>query len=159
MRSDFHFFVDDVKDKIRAKAEEETIKVSVDGKIDEFLLNTNLNTRLIRAWEDCSQEQRDEYMLKEEDDRQRYIQDDEIASRHCATLTARSKSPRPSHPLHANNDEERQTVVKEEDDSAKKDTEDSKKRSSPVTNTGMVESPTKKAKPRADHDEQKPKEV
>jgi hypothetical protein len=97
IRSDFHFFMMENKAKYRAEAEEEVRKTageSADGKLDLLLVNTNLNTRMMKAWEDLSQDKRDLYMQKEEDDRRRFMEEDEIASRHCATLTARGKSPK-----------------------------------------------------------------
>jgi hypothetical protein len=99
IQTDFHFFVKDHLAKYRLLAEEEVRKSL--GKdpndkepLDTMLVNTNLNSRLMTAWEDLTREQRDAYMVKEEDDRRRFMEEDEIASRHCATLTARGKSPR-----------------------------------------------------------------
>lgn len=46
------------------------------------------------AWENLTNDERDAFMIKEEEDRRRFMEEDEIASRHCATLTARGKSPR-----------------------------------------------------------------
>jgi hypothetical protein len=48
----------------------------------------------MKAWEALPQESRDAFMVQEEDDRRRFMEEDEIANRHCATLTARGKSPR-----------------------------------------------------------------
>jgi hypothetical protein len=59
----------------------------------------------MKAWEELKKEERDTYMVKEEEDRRRFMEEDEIASRHCATLTARGKSPRSSD---KGNKEERQ---------------------------------------------------
>jgi hypothetical protein len=47
-------------------------------------------------------------MVKEEEDRRRFMEEDEIASRHCATLTARGKSPRSSDKQDKGKKEERQ---------------------------------------------------
>lgn len=96
MRSDFQFFVQNVRTKILADAELE-VRETMDGdetKIEKMLVYSNFNTRLMRAWEDVEREERGRYMKREEDDWKRYILDDEVASRHCATLTARAKSPK-----------------------------------------------------------------
>ena len=96
IQTDFHFFVKEHLEKYRKLAEEEVKKTLKDGEtdLDPLLVNSNLNTRLMKAWEDLTKEDRDAYMVKEEADRRRFMEDDEIASRHCATLTARGKSPR-----------------------------------------------------------------
>lgn len=96
IQTDFHFFV---KEHIEAhrKLAEEQVRSGMEDESDELdpiLVNTNLNTRLMKAWEALSKESRDAYMIQEEADRRRFMEDDEIASRHCATLTARGKSPR-----------------------------------------------------------------
>lgn len=106
IRTDFHFFVkehreehlrlaqDEVLDSVRQKQGDPEFPLEL---VDPMLINTNLNTRLMRAWEHLSPEQREIYMAKEEDDRRRFMEEDEIASRHCATLTARGKSPRTTY--------------------------------------------------------------
>ena len=94
IRTDFHFFVLDNKEKYKRLAEDEVRKSTKSDDLDPFLVNSNLNTRLMKAWEDLRKEERDAYMVKEEEDRIRFMEEDEIASRHCATLTARGKSPK-----------------------------------------------------------------
>lgn len=96
IQTDFHFFVKEHIDDYRKLAEEEVRKATEEKskKPDVFLVNTNLNTMLMKAWEALTKEKRDAYMIQEEADRRRFMEDDEIASRHCATLTARGKSPR-----------------------------------------------------------------
>ena len=139
IRTEFHFFVDDNKEKYLKLAEEEvrkSTKVAEGEKLDAFLVNTNLNTRLMKAWEELSKDDRDVYMGKEEDDRRRFMEEDEIASRHCATLTARGKSPRsPEKQASPKKEEQRQEsetnptttpdrdapTVKEESESPKKE--------------------------------------
>ena len=96
MRTAFHFFVNDMQDLLRAVAEDEVRRSTRCRDLDPFLVNTNLNGRLMKAWEDSDQSVRDSYMVKEEADRRRFMADDEVASRHCATLTARARSPRMS---------------------------------------------------------------
>lgn len=89
MRSDFHFFMDDQRDAVETQVKKE----EYDGD-DKYLLFSNMNARIMKLWEDATTETRASYMTKEEDDRKRFMSEDEIASRHCATLTARAKSPR-----------------------------------------------------------------
>lgn len=97
IRSDFHFFVMENKKRCRELSEEEVRKsTNAEGDLDRFLVNSNLNTRMMKLWEDLKPEERGSYMVKEEEDRRRFMEEDEIASRHCATLTARGKSPRAS---------------------------------------------------------------
>eukprot|EP00536_Pseudo-nitzschia_multiseries_P012052 jgi/Psemu1/30779/gm1.30779_g len=104
IQTDFHFFVREHVDKYRKIAEEEVRKSLAEDDtqsshnpeqpLDPVLVNSNLNTRLMKVWEDLPNEKRDAYMMHEEADRRRFMEEDEIASRHCATLTARGKSPR-----------------------------------------------------------------
>jgi len=61
---------------------------------DPYLTMTNLNERLMASWQAQSRPVRMQYLSKEEEDRRRFQLDDEVASRHCATLTARSRSPK-----------------------------------------------------------------
>ena len=96
IQTDFHFFVKEHIDTHRKLAEEE-VRSSMEDKsekLDSLIVNTNLNTRLMKAWEGLGKESREAYMVQEEADRRRFMEDDEIASRHCATLTARGKSTR-----------------------------------------------------------------
>ena len=91
IQTDFHFFVAAVRDKLRVEAEKEVSETN-NGVLDPFLVNTNLNCRLKKVWEDLSREDREEYLQKEEEDRRRFTEEDEVASRHCFTLTARLRS-------------------------------------------------------------------
>lgn len=94
IKTDFHFFVLDMREKLRIEAEKEVADTApADKAKDPYLINSNLNTRLMKAWEDLSEDKRDAYFKKEEADRRRFMEEDEVASRHCATLTARVKSP------------------------------------------------------------------
>ncbi|KAG7347787.1 hypothetical protein IV203_016492 [Nitzschia inconspicua] len=104
IQTDFHFFVKDNIAKYRPLAEAEVRKsLGLDPSdkepLDPLLVNSNLNTRLMKAWEALTRDQRDAYMIKEEDDRRRFMEEDEIASRHCATLTARGKNPKNTSPF------------------------------------------------------------
>ncbi|VEU36071.1 unnamed protein product [Pseudo-nitzschia multistriata] len=96
IQTDFHFFVRENIEQYRSLAEEEVKRSMEDQSAtpDPMLVNSNLNTRLMSAWECLTKETRDTFMTHEETDRRRFMEDDEIASRHCATLTARGKSPR-----------------------------------------------------------------
>jgi len=103
MRQDFHFYALDMKDSLMAQATE-TVKHAVAStntarqikEDDQYLVMTNLNERLIASWQVEPQSVRLQYLAKEEADRKRFQLDDEVASRHCATLTARSRSPKAS---------------------------------------------------------------
>ena len=99
MRSDFHFFVDDMKESMRALAEKE---LSEKDRMDDYLVLSNTNSRILAAWEGLSPASRNSYFKKEEDDKVRFMMEDDIASRHCATLTARARSPRPGANKQAN---------------------------------------------------------
>ena len=111
IQTDFHFFVKERRSEFQKLAEDEVL-ASIRTKksdpdfplalVDPVLINTNLNTRLMRAWEHLTPEQREVYMTKEEQDRRRFMEEDEIASRHCATLTARGKSPRTTYTENGN---------------------------------------------------------
>lgn len=99
IQTDYHFFVQDTKDKLRQLAIAEVDK-SLQGHDQDFIaknrrffINSNLNGRLMKEWEDLSREDREVYFQKEEEDRRRFMEDDEVASRHCFTLTARIRSP------------------------------------------------------------------
>jgi len=108
IETDFRFFVKENLEHYKKVAEEEVRKSTNKeiGELDPFLVNTNLNSRLLAAWEKAPQETRDIYRKKEEEDRIRFMTEDEIASRHCATLTARGKSPRDAN--HKKKEEQRQ---------------------------------------------------
>jgi hypothetical protein len=100
LQSYFHFFVLAVKDRLYIEAEMEvqsslndSSKVAPDSQQLQYLINANLNARLMKEWEDMKLENKEAYLKKEEEDRKRFMEEDEVASRHCATLTARVKSP------------------------------------------------------------------
>jgi hypothetical protein len=134
MRSDFHFFVDDMRESIKEIVENELGKEST----NIFLLFTRMNARLMKAWEDASDETKAKYFLKEEEDRRRFMADDDIMSRHCATLTARVRSPR-------DKDGEEEDDEYDEDDQGN----DSATKRSPQSS---VESPPKKFKFEDEHE-------
>jgi len=112
IKTAFHFFVIDMRESILPIAEQE-VRRSVSARegepLDPYLVNSNLNGRLIKAWEDLNEERRQACMRKEEEDRRRFMEEEEIASRHCATLTARSKSPKTPERRSSNHTTDRQT--------------------------------------------------
>jgi hypothetical protein len=109
-----------------------------------------LNSRLIKEWEDASQIVREAYMEKEEEDRKRFMADDEIASRHCATLTARARSPQFGRSSRKGQQKEEEDDEEEDEGSfaSGESDEQEKKRDSSTEND---ESPPKKL--RTDSDE------
>lgn len=127
IQTDFHFFVKDVKEKLIQAATDE-VDASLKGKSEQlikthrtFLIYSNLNCRILKAWEDLARDEREKYFKKEEDDRQRFMEDDEVASRHCFTLTARIRSPNKKSPheensLNSPSRQEKTTATVEEDD-------------------------------------------
>ena len=150
MRSAFHFFVDDMEENLRQVAEEEVRRSTgaEEEEVDLYLLNTNLNSRLMKEWENADQDIRDVYITKEDEDRKRFMADDEVASRHCATLTARARSPRfgTSRSKGTKSDDEGDDERSFESVGSYgniKQEEDEKKRASPTEND---ESPPKKSR-------------
>jgi len=132
-------------EKYKTLAEEEVGKSTnkESGELDPFLVNTNLNSRLLAAWEKASQETRDVYRKKEEDDRTRFMAEDEIASRHCATLTARGKSPR-------------ETAQKKKEEQRQESDSKSPNRDSPAAKSVMPSTDAQPSSPRAAADESAP---
>jgi hypothetical protein len=126
IQTDFHFFVMANKDRLLAQAQEE-----VGSNADNaYLLHTNLNSRLMKAWEDLSRAERDVYVKKEEADRRRFMEEDEVASRHCATLTARTKSPK--SPTYAGKTNSQREASDQEDDEEDDEEEEEAEAASPV---------------------------
>lgn len=151
IQTDFHFFVSEVKDKLRIEAEKEVAATApADKKNDLYLINSNLNCRIMKAWENLTDKQREDYMKKEEADRRRFMEEDEVASRHCATLTARVKSPAepgtgsPSRKSKKALKREEDEEDEEEEDDDDEDEKDTTKR--PTDGEDENESPTKKIK-------------
>jgi len=126
MKSDFHFFgslnIDPMRDASSrivqkhynksslVKSEDMTEQQQNSGGFNEsYLLHSHLNEQLMKKWERkivVSYKLHDEYLVLEEGDRVRFMNDDFVLGRHCNTLTARSKSPR-----HANNIPSRSTTI------------------------------------------------
>lgn len=130
IKSDFHFFVMEVMENLRVAALGEIKRKSEEKdeeKISPYLVNSNLNARLLRTWEDLQQDQRDEYFRKEEEDRRRFMEEDEVASRHCFTLTARNKSP-----LKKTHESPARSVKKEEDEGDEEDAPETSASSPPA---------------------------
>lgn len=85
MRSDFFIFASENKEKILNTIERDK------GK-SQIHIMTELNEKLLNMWEDLHSNMRIPYQTKEEEDRIRFMHEDEIESRHCATLTSRSQN-------------------------------------------------------------------
>jgi hypothetical protein len=113
IQTDFHCFVLEWKDKLLREAEAE-VEASLQGYESDdykakhrlYLLNSNLNCRLMKKWEDFTMDEREDFFQKEEDDRRRFTTEDEVISRHCFTLTARLRSPTKRNSTTTNSDEE-----------------------------------------------------
>lgn len=115
MKSDFYYFLKETKELIMMEAIKQVKECcdnnpvqSLQGdlaKLDmsnddphPYILFSNVNERLIKKWEELPQTNRSTYLVKEEEDRKRFMNAEEVASRHCATLTARARSPQPFTP-------------------------------------------------------------
>ena len=105
MKQDFHFYATDNYKTLNPICEKQLDKSYSNGTIPAskstskdhlYLLTTLLNARLIQNWETVQPSTRDAYLKKEESDRKRFMSEEEVASRHCATLTARRRSPKQS---------------------------------------------------------------
>lgn len=101
MKQDFYFYANDRFDDVKAQCEEECKQSSSGGRgksnnkeNELYRLTTLMNARLIQDWESGPASLRAEYMKMEDSDRQRFMSEEEVASRHCATLTARKRSPK-----------------------------------------------------------------
>lgn len=97
MKQDFFFYAKDRFDAVKAQCEEECKQSSTQAGNKEnelYRLTTLMNARLIQDWESGPSSLREQYMKMEDDDRQRFMSEEEVASRHCATLTARKRSPK-----------------------------------------------------------------
>eukprot|EP00574_Skeletonema_japonicum_P003041 CAMPEP_0201722316 /NCGR_PEP_ID=MMETSP0593-20130828/6733_1 /ASSEMBLY_ACC=CAM_ASM_000672 /TAXON_ID=267983 /ORGANISM="Skeletonema japonicum, Strain CCMP2506" /LENGTH=328 /DNA_ID=CAMNT_0048213251 /DNA_START=122 /DNA_END=1108 /DNA_ORIENTATION=+ len=97
MKQDFFFYAKDRFDAVKDECEEEHKQSSPQAGNKEnelYRLTTLMNARLIQDWESGPASLREQYMKMEDDDRQRFMSEEEVASRHCATLTARKRSPK-----------------------------------------------------------------
>jgi len=116
MQSDFHFYAMDKKEEqieiargiVKRHLSPGESKEGEGEELDPCLVMTCLNERLMKCWEHEKPIIRATYFAKEEEDRRRFMTEDEIASRHCATLTARAKSPKSGN---RNNDSTIQSPV------------------------------------------------
>lgn len=135
IQTDYHLYIEEQKEKFM----EEATKEAGD---DAYLRNSNLNFRLKAAWESLESSQRAVYLKREELDRKRFMEEEEIASRHCATLTARHTTPiartkKPQSTAEVTVDEE-----EEEDDDEARD--EPSKRGREKESTDPNDSPLKK---------------
>jgi len=101
MRQDFHFYALDHYEEVKRVCQAQISKSYQNGTLSErnkenelVLLTTLINARLIQNWERAPTSTRNAYLKKEEADRKRFMSEEEIASRHCETLTARRRSPK-----------------------------------------------------------------
>jgi len=106
MKQDFHYYAMDHYEEVKNICEQQLAKSIANGHIQQknkenhlFVLTTLINTLLIKNWEAAPASTRAEYLKKEEADRKRFMSEEEVASRHCATLTARRRSPKQSGTL------------------------------------------------------------
>ncbi|KAL3826328.1 hypothetical protein ACHAXA_003652 [Cyclostephanos tholiformis] len=106
MKQDFHFYAMDHYEEVKHVCRQQLDNAFANGTIARtnaenqlFLLTTLINARLIKNWESASPSTRAKYLKKEEADRKRFMSEEEVASRHCATLTARRRSPKQSGDL------------------------------------------------------------
>jgi hypothetical protein len=83
IQTDYHLFIQEEMPKLEKVA-------TADGGEDAYLRNSSLNYRLKAAWEHLDPGKRAIYFKREEIDRQRFTEEEEVACRHCATLTARN---------------------------------------------------------------------
>ena len=102
MRQDFHFYAMDHYEQVKEVCKNQLATASTSSQKNKenelFLLTTLINEHLIKNWEAAPSSVRSEYLKKEEADRKRFMGDEEVASRHCATLTARRRSPKQAEP-------------------------------------------------------------
>lgn len=108
MKQDFFFYAKDRFDAVKAQCEEECKQSTTEAGNKEnelYRLTTLMNARLIQDWESGPASLREQYMKMEDDDRQRFMSEEEVASRHCATLTARKRSPKQQAPANARKDD------------------------------------------------------
>ena len=102
MRQDFHFYAMDHYEQVKEVCKNQLATASTSSQKNKenelFLLTTLINEHLIKNWEAAPSSVRSEYLKKEEADRKRFMGEEEVASRHCATLTARRRSPKQAEP-------------------------------------------------------------
>jgi hypothetical protein len=151
IQTDFHFFVKEMSQNLQNEAEEEVNKSLEGSDVTDaerlYLINSNLNCRIMKAWEDLTASHREQYFKLEEEDRKRFMEEDEVASRHCVTLTARIRSPSKRPSGERGDDEDYQEGRREDDDDSTEREEedegdDEKKTLDNGTDSG--ESPPKK---------------
>ena len=92
MKQDFHFYAAEETPKVLEECKRKLHSANLPEST--YLTTTLLNATLIHNWEKAPQATRTQYLKMEEGDRKRFMSEDEVASRHCATLTARKRSPK-----------------------------------------------------------------
>jgi len=151
MRSSYHFYALELKEThinasrdlvLRQMEKVSDVSTYNSENIDPYLVTTALNERLMRCWENESSITRNIYLSKEEEDRQRFMTEDEIAGRHCATLTARAKSPKaPGNRSSENSTHD--AVLKDDDDKVISDGEKEQREEGGKLNTYKSSSSSK----------------
>lgn len=140
IQTDYHLFIEEEKKKFVELA-------AKDGGDDPYLRNSSLNYRLKAAWEGLDASRREIYLKREELDRKRFMEEEEIANRHCATLTARNSTPTPrKKSQHQSTAEVTVDDEEDEDGETRDETRDEtmNKRVREKEETDGNESPTKK---------------
>lgn len=97
MKQDFHFYAMDHRDEVTQQCKQQLLQSSLSSNNNNnqlYLLTTLVNARLIQNWTHASPQIRAQYAAMEETDRKRFMGEEEVASRHCATLTARRRVPK-----------------------------------------------------------------
>lgn len=135
IQTDYHLYIAEQMDKCKILAEK-------DGGNDAYLRNSSLNYHLKAAWESLEPSQRAVYLKREELDRKRFMEEEEIASRHCATLTARHSTP--TTRKKSQSTAEVTVDDDEEDDEEEEVRDEPSKRRREKEETDTNESPTKK---------------
>ena len=92
MKQDFHFYATEKYSEILTECKRKLHSANLPDNV--YLSTTLLNSTLIHNWETAPKDTRDDYLKLEEADRKRFMSEDEVASRHCATLTARTRNPK-----------------------------------------------------------------
>jgi hypothetical protein len=93
MKQDFHFYAAEHCPSLLTECQRKLSHAHLPAN-NTYLSTTLLNAALIYNWETSPQGTRTHYLKLEEADRKRFMSEDEVASRHCATLTARKRSPK-----------------------------------------------------------------
>ena len=134
IQTDYHLFIEEEMKKHQDAANK-------DAGDDAYLRNSSMNYRLKAAWETLEPSQRAIYLKREELDRKRFMEEEEIASRHCATLTARNSTPTTRKKSQSTAEV---TVDDDDEDEEDETRDDPSKRPRVKDEADLHEAPTKK---------------